>query len=533
MRRDCRPGLAKLVLLFVVIGMAAGVALGFWVTKRTLSAAGSTGTAGQADKEQLYTCGMHPQVIQKGPGNCPICGMQLTPLKTGDDSGGGSAGSTERKILYWRSSMNPNEVSDKPGKDSMGMDLVPVYGKEGEPPGGHSVRIDAATVQNMGIRTATLKRAPLARNIRTVGRVAYNEELVTFVNTKFEGWIEKLYVNQTGQYVKKGDPLFDVYSPQLYLAQGEYLSAMRGAKVMAGLTPTSPDSGQNMGVGLSLDASKTKLQYLDISDDQIEAIARSGQISKTLTIHSPASGIVTQKEALAGKYTGMGMQLYTIADLSKVWVYVSIYEYQLPWVRIGQAATMNLPYVPGKAFIGKVVYIYPYLEEQTRVVKVRIEFDNPTLELKPDMYATVTLRSELDRDAVLIPREAYIDSGLRKVAFIDAGGGKFQPREIQVGVEAEEGMVEVLYGLDEGETVVTSGQFLLDSESKLQEAVAKMRDLPQSLAAAPPAPPAAPSGEVGAHAGHGSPAAGNAPSSPSVKPGDTSIPLESPAPHQH
>jgi Cu(I)/Ag(I) efflux system membrane fusion protein/cobalt-zinc-cadmium efflux system membrane fusion protein len=382
----------------------------------------------------------------------------------------------------------------------------------------------------MGIRTATLKRAPLARNIRTVGRVAYNEELVTFVNTKFEGWIEKLYVNQTGQYVKKGDPLFDVYSPQLYLAQGEYLSAMRGATVMAGLTPTSPDSGQNTGIGLSLDASRTKLQYLDISDDQIEAISRSGQIRKTLTIHSPASGIVTQKEVIAGKYTGMGMQLYTIADLSKVWVYVSIYEYQLPWVRIGQTATMNLPYIPGKAFIGKVVYIYPYLEEQTRVIKVRIEFDNPTLELKPDMYATVTLRSELDRDAVLIPREAYIDSGLRKVAFVEAGGGKFQPREIQVGVEAEEGMVEVLYGLDEGETVVTSGQFLLDSESKLQEAVAKMRDLPQSLAAAPPA---APSGEAGAHAGHESPAVGNAPSSPSVKPENTRIPIESSAPHHH
>ncbi|RMF80321.1 MAG: HlyD family efflux transporter periplasmic adaptor subunit, partial [Planctomycetota bacterium] len=172
--------------------------------------------------------------------------------------------------------------------------------------------------------------------------------------------------------------------------------------------------------------------------------------------------------------------LYTIADLSKVWVYVDVYEYQLPWIRIGQEAEMSLPYIPGRRFAGRVTYIYPYLEKRTRVIKVRLEFENPTLELKPDMYANVTLRMDLNRDALLVPREAYIDSGVRKVAFVRRDEGKFEPREIQVGVEAEEGMVEVLYGLDEGDVVVTSGQFMLDAESKLKEAIAKMLESQQS-----------------------------------------------------
>ncbi len=452
--------------------------MGFWYARHAGAAASGQVSASGAD-EQLYTCGMHPQVIQKGPGNCPICGMTLTPMKAGGESGAGE--SSERRILYWRSSMNPNEVSDRPGKDSMGMDLVPVYAPEGESPSGHTVQIDPVTVQNMGIRTAVLQRGPLAKTIRTVGRVTYNEELVTFVNTKFDGWIEKLHVNQTGQFVKKGAPLFEVYSPQLYLAQEEYLAALR-SRGPAG-------AGQGSGAGHAermVDTARTKLRFFDISDEQIEQLGRTGSVQKTLTIHSPAVGIVTEKDVLEGQYVEAGRKLYTVADLSRVWVYVSIYEYQLPWVRIGQAATMTLPYVPGREFAGKVVYIYPFLEEQTRVIRVRLEFENPTLELKPDMYATVTLRSELDRDAVLIPREAYIDSGLRKVAFVERGEGKFEPREIQVGVEAEEGMVEVLYGLDAGERVVTSGQFLLDSESKLQEAVAKMRGAQASASPASP-----------------------------------------------
>lgn len=463
-------------VLVSVVMLGLGGAGGFWTATRV--GAAQSPEQSDADTEQLYTCGMHPNVIQKGPGECPICHMKLTPLRAGDDDGGAAGGPQERKVLYWRSSMEPGFVSDRPGKDQMGMDLVPVYAEEGVSATGKYIRIDPVTVQNMGIRTATLARGPLVKTIRTVGRVDYDEETLYFINTKFEGWIEKLHVDQTGVQVEKGEPLFEVYSPALYSAQEEFLAALRGVERLAESTLTEArDQARQL-----VEAARVRLRYYDVSDDQIEALARTREIQKTLTIHSPARGIVTEKMALEGMYLTPGMRLYAIADLSKVWVYVDIYEYQLPWVRVGQEARMSLPYIPNRDFAGQVTYIYPYLDKQTRVIKVRLEFENPSLALKPAMYANVTLRADLDTSALLISREAFIDSGLRKVAFLALGDGKFQPREIQTGVEAEDGMVEVQHGLEEGDRVVTSGQFLLDAESKLKEAIAKMLE---SQASAP------------------------------------------------
>jgi Cu(I)/Ag(I) efflux system membrane fusion protein/cobalt-zinc-cadmium efflux system membrane fusion protein len=361
----------------------------------------------------------------------------------------------------------------------MDMDLVPVYADEAEPATGRTIAIDPVTIQNMGIRTATLERGPLVKTIRTVGRVDYDEEALYFINTKFEGWIEKLHVDQTGVQVEKGDPLFEVYSPALYSAQEEFLAALRGVERLNESTmPEFREQSRQL-----VDAARIRLKYYDVSDDQIQQLAQSREIQKALTIHSPARGIVTEKMAQEGMYLMPGMRLYAIADLAKVWVYLDVYEYQLPWARMGQEASMSLPYIPNREFVGHVTYIYPYLDKQTRVIKVRLEFENPLLELKPGMYANVVLRADLDRNALLIPREAFIDSGTRKVAFIDLGNGKFQPRDIQTGVEAEEGMVEVAYGLDEGDRVVTSGQFLLDAESKLKEAIAKMLESQQAPAA--------------------------------------------------
>jgi len=465
--------------------LGLGAAGGFWAA--SLAGPVSAAAASGADSEQLYTCGMHPNVIQKGPGECPICHMKLTPLRAADDAGAEAGGPQERKVLYWRSSMQPDLVSDRPGQDAMGMDLVPVYAEEAESAAGKTITIDPVTIQNMGIRTATVQRGPLARTIRTVGRVDYDEQTLYFINTKFEGWIEKLHVDQTGVQVEKGDPLFEVYSPALYSAQEEFLAALRGVERLSESTiPEALEQSRRL-----VDAARIRLRYYDVSDDQVEQLARTREIQKTLTIHSPARGIVTEKMALEGMYLMPGMRLYAIADLAKVWVYVDIYEYQLPWVRIGQEARMSLPYVPNREFVGHVAYIYPYLDKQTRVIKVRLEFQNPALELKPAMYANVTLRADLDRNALLIPREAFIDSGTRKVAFADLGNGKFQPRDIQTGVEAEDGMVEVQYGLDEGERIVTSGQFLLDAESKLKEAIAKMRASQKA-----PAPGAEPPGQM-------------------------------------
>ncbi len=469
-----RNGRAAVVVLVAAISLTAGAAGGYLLPKRLGLPASQPGTVDSdataaIDDEPWYTCGMHPNVLQEGPGICPICQMKLTPLKKDDDGGGAS---TERKVLYWRAPMDPNYVSEKPGKSPMGMDLVPVYADKEESGSAHSIRIDPVTIQNMGIRTAAIERGPLIKTVRTVGRVDYDEKLVRFVDTKFSGWIEQLDVDETGQHIAKGQKLFGVYSPELYAAQQEYLSAVQN---LPRLEASNFAPAREEAVKL-VEAAVTKLKYYDVSDEQIEALRETGKIEKTLAIHSPAGGIVTEKMALEGMHVKPGMRLYTIADLSRVWVYVDIYEYQLPWIRVGQNAMMTLPYVPGESFTGKVVYIYPYLEKQTRVIKVRLEFENPKLELKPGMYTNVRLESELQRDAILVPREAYIDSGTRQVAFVDLGNGKFAPRDIQVGVEAEDGMVEVLYGLDAGEVVVTSGQFMLDGESKLKEAVAKMME---------------------------------------------------------
>jgi RND family efflux transporter MFP subunit len=472
-----RRGRAAVTLLIATVTLVAGALGGNWLTKRfgtTSSPAGTTVAGGTTvgDNEQWYTCGMHPNVIQKGPGDCPICNMKLTPLRSDDGPGGDAGAASERKVLYWRAPMDPNYISQTPGKSPMGMDLVPVYADKEDSGSSHTIRIDPVTIQNMGVRTAAVRRGPLIKTIRTVGRVDYDEQLVTFVDTKFSGWIEELNVDETGQHVSKGQQLFGVYSPELYAAQQEYLSAIQ---TLPRLEASTFAPAREEAVKL-VDSAVTKLKYFDVSDQQIESLRETGKIEKTLTIHSPASGIVTEKMALEGMRVQPGMRLYTIADLSRVWVYVDIYEYQLPWIHVGQNATMTLPYVPGDAFTGKVVYIYPYLEEQTRVIKVRLVFENHDLQLKPGMYANIRLESELKRDAVLVPRESYIDSGTRQVAFVALDGGKFAPRDIQVGVEAEDGMVEVLYGLDEGEVVVTSGQFLLDAESKLKEAVAKMME---------------------------------------------------------
>ncbi len=467
-----RPARVLVFSLIALVSLGLGGVAGFWIRgAREPAGAPASIDAPAGDSEQLYTCGMHPNVIQKGPGECPICHMKLTPLRAGGDAEAtGGAGPKERKVLYWRSTMLPDVVSDKPGKDTMGMDLVPVYADESESATGKTITIDPVTVQNMGIRTANVERGPLFKTIRTVGRVDYNEQTLYFINTKFEGWIEKLHVDQTGVQVERGEPLFEVYSPKLYAAQEEFLAALRGVERMSGSTlPEAQEEARRL-----VEAARTQLKYFDVTDDQIARLQNTQELQKTLTIHSPARGIITEKTALEGMYLTPGMRLYAVADLAKVWVYVDIYEYQLPWVRVGQEARMTLPYLPGREFAGQVTYVYPYLEQQTRVIKVRLEFDNPTLELKPAMYANITLRAELERDALLIPREAFIDSGTRQVAFVNLGGGKFLPRDIQVGVEAENGMVEVRYGLDAGERIVTSGQFLLDAESKLKEAIAKM-----------------------------------------------------------
>ncbi len=383
---------------------------------------------------------------------------------------------TGKKIKYWVAPMDPTYLRDEPGKSPMGMDLVPVYEEEGEENEPFStIRIDPVTMQNMGVRLGRVQQKPLVKYIRTVGNVTYDETKIYSVNTKFSGWIEKLYVNFVGEDVKKGQLLFNIYSPELVTAQEEYLLALEQYSSLS----NSSYPHIREGARRLLVASRTRLQYWDLTDKQIEQIAKIGKVRKTLAIFSPATGIVTKKNAFKGHYVKAGELQYEIVDLSTVWVDVDVYEYELPWVRKGMAADMELAYIPGKRLKGRVLFIYPYLETKTRTAKLRLEFPNPGYKLKPGMYANIYLKSEIAKDSLVIPQEAVIDSGVRKIVFVAIGKGKFQPREVNIGLEGNDNEFQVLGGLKKGEEIVLSAQFMLDSESRLREAVQKMLELRQ------------------------------------------------------
>lgn len=388
---------------------------------------------------------------------------------------------TGKTIKYWVAPMDPTYIRDEPGKSPMGMDLVPVYEEEGDTKEPTStIRIDPVTIQNMGIRTGTVQRKPAARSIRAVGNVTYDETRIYAVNTKFNGWIEGLHVDFVGERVRRGQPLFDIYSPELVTAQEEFLLALEQFRRLGESDfPQVREAARRL-----LTASRTRLAYWDVSTAQIERIAAEGRVRKAITVYSPASGVVIRKNALLGHYVKAGEHQYEIADLSKVWVDVEIYEYELPWVHQGMKAVMDLAYIPGARFEGRVLFIYPYLNPKTRTATLRLEFANTDERLKPDMFTNVYLESRLGEDVLVVPQEAVIDSGVRKLVFVSRGQGKFTPREVKIGAEVNQGELQVLEGLTAGEEIVISAQFMLDSESSLREAIQKMLEVRKSGAAA-------------------------------------------------
>ncbi len=389
---------------------------------------------------------------------------------------------TGKKIKYWAAPMDPTYIRNEPGKSPMGMDLVPVYeeaGEEKEP--SSTIRIDPVTQQNMGVRMGRVQKKTLSKTIRTFGTIIYDETGLYSINTKFNGWIETLHVDFVGERVEKGQPLFDIYSPDLLTAQQEYLIAVQQRK---GLNGSGGRNTRSQGDDRLLDASRTRLAYWDLTDGQIAHLETAGEIQKTLTIFSPASGVVVRKNALKGHYVKAGEHQYEIADLSTVWVDVDVYEYEFPWVHQGMPAEMDLAYIPGKRYYGAVLFIYPYLDPKTRTARLRLSFPNPDDALKPGMYANIYLQNALPGKRLVIPQEAVIDSGVRKRVFVARGKGKFEPRDVSLGIEGNDYEFEVLDGLSEGEEIVLSGQFMLDSESRLKEAIAKMLDARSQAAAA-------------------------------------------------
>lgn len=378
-----------------------------------------------------------------------------------------------KKPLFYRSPMNPSVTSPVPEKDAMGMDYLPVYADDdaGAADAAGTVRIDAVTVQNIGVRTATAKKSILSHVVRAVGRVSYDEERIVRLHPKTEGWIETMRVDKTGEKVIRNQDLLSIYSPQLVASQQEYVLALNNRDILK----NSPIEDIRRGAEELVKSSRERLKLLDVPEHQLHDLTDSHTIKKSLHIHTPADGIVINIGAREGGYVTPETELYMIADLSKVWVYADIYEYELPWVKAGDPVEMRLAGIPGRIFKGHLAFIYPYAEAKTRTIKVRLAFDNAELLLKPELFAEVTIYSDKQVDAVVIPYEAVVRSGAKSQVFIVRGAGKFEPRLITTGL-ASNGDIAVLDGVQAGEEVVTSAQFLIDSESKLHEATAKMTE---------------------------------------------------------
>ncbi|MGH9751137.1 MAG: efflux RND transporter periplasmic adaptor subunit [Candidatus Polarisedimenticolia bacterium] len=438
-----RLAVAVLVLIAGLFGV-----IGWLLFGRGAPAGGPAGADRAAERQATkYHCPMHPTMISDRPGDCPICGMRMVPMEPA-------------------------------GKDSMGMEMVPVEveaqaGAAADVEGLATVQIPLGKQQLIGVRTTVVRKAPFIRAIRTVGRVVADETRLHHLHTKIGGWIEKLYVDTTGQQVRAGEPLLDLYSPELLATQEEYLLALRArAGIAGGALPDAARRADEL-----VESARRRLLLFDLTPAQIEALERSGRAERTVTLHAPISGHVLVRNVTHGQKIDPDTPLLDIADLTRVWVLASVYEYELPFVKNGQQAVMTLSYLPGRSYRGRVTLVYPVLEEATRTVQVRLEFDNSRLELKPGMYADVRIDSDLG-ERLSVPESALLSSGTRNVVFVARGGGIFEPREVRVGVRLPDA-VEILEGLRDGEVVVTSGTFFIDSESKLKAA----------LKSATPAPP--------------------------------------------
>ena len=331
-----------------------------------------------------------------------------------------------------------------------------------------SVMVSARKQQLIGVKTAKAQVLSLTRSMRTVGQIDVDERLLEHVHIKLEGWVEKLYVRFTGEEVKKDQMLFEIYSPDLVATQDEYLLALKSVKDLG--DSEFPEVAE--GARSLLEVTKRRFALWDITPDHIEDLERTGKVLRTLPLHAPISGYVLHMNLREGMYVTPDLELYTLADLSRIWVLADFYEYEIPEVKLGQQASITLAYFPGKKFQGKVTYIYPVLDPKTRTVKVRFEFPNPGWKLKPSMFANVELEIPLGKRLV-VPTSAVLDSGTEQRIFVTPGDGMFEPRKVQVGIRTQK-LYEILEGVKEGETVVASANFLLDSESNLQSASGMM-----------------------------------------------------------
>ncbi len=449
----------------VAKGVAAAALCGALLLAWTQPSPAAGNESGHADHDAAsqadhgapsFVCPMHPQISEPEPGSCPICGMDLEKHETDLADPAASAASKQREIKHWVAPMDPGFVSDRPGKSPMGMDLLPVYESGGQEA---VVKVDPVVVQNMGVRVSPARRGTIFRHVRTIGTVEVAEDLLSVVNLRYSGWIERIHVDETGVLVEKGQPLFDIYSPELVSAQDEYVMALRTSGAKSALTSST----------------RSRLEFWNLGDAEINRIAGRGKALRTITVTAPRQGYVLHKEVVQGARVEAGADLYRIADMDRVWIYAEVYEFDAPWVKLGDRATMELTFQRGKTYEGSVTHVYPTLDPKTRTLKVRLEFENPGIQLKPGMFSTVRIDVQRINDVIMVPTEAIIHTGERQLVFVALDVGRYEMREIVSGVAGDRYVTEIVSGLSEGERVVTSGQFLLDSESQLQEAVQKFR----------------------------------------------------------
>lgn len=452
------------LVLIVIAAFVGGYGYGRWYGKP--AAASQKG----GRKVLYWVDPMHPAYKSDKPGIAPDCGMKLEPVYA-DEPGGAPA--AQKKVLYYHDPKRPGYRSDKPGLNpETGDDLVPVYegGMSSMTPG--TVHIDTEKQQIIGVRYGQAEYTSGGQNIRAQGKVAMDETRVTHVHTRTDGWIDKVFVNFTGDLVRRGQPMLTIYSPELLATQQEYLLALQAKNIMKGATIPGAINDSDMLVS----AARKRLELWSLSDQQIEQIRETGRPVTNVTLYSPVAGYVTARNAFENQKVSADTDLYTVADLSQVWVIANVFEYEAPQVHVGQPATVSLPFAGGKTFRARVSYIQPQVDPATRTIPVRLELANPGLALKPEMFVDVELSVPQARQ-LTVPAEAVLDSGLKKIAFVDHGNGYFEPREVVTGQKIGD-RVAILRGLAAGERVVTSGNFLISSESQLKSAASGMSGMP-------------------------------------------------------
>jgi len=448
-----------------------------WTGCRQTAQSGAQATAAVAHAAR-YHCPMHPTYVSDKPGDCPICGMKLVPIEQTSPK----PASPGRTVAFYRSPMDPAIHSDTPAKDSMGMDFIPVYQDEAQPAGGSVMGRAVVTLTPerrslLGVHSEEVRQQRIEKSLRTVGRIAPDERRLAHFHTRFEGTVEHLYVDYTGKFVQKGDPLLSIYSPELVATQQEYLLALRAQKQLGtSAIPSVAQGGANL-----LEAARQRLLQWDIRPEDIAEVERTGTVKRTLDLYADVSGYVVQKNVVHGMRVMPSDTLFDISDLSQLWVMADIYDTDLGAVHVGMPAEVTLSSVPGRVWRGTVTNIAPTLEEKTRTIKVRIEVANQDGVLKPDMFGDVWLRNDLGMGLV-VPESAVVDTGDRKLVFLDRPDGGLEPREIETGVKLANGY-QVVKGLAKGDRVVTAANFLLDSESSLKAALS-------AISASSSAPPA-------------------------------------------